>query len=258
MLRVILPQLSALSLNIKDQNLLSYNYVDFIAKNKYNDIELKIKGFLRINKNNLDIIEGAGQIRTKSKQTNIIYVGKWENGEILVDSLISDIVHIANNEIIFEGFIYPFISERDIITHTHIRLNLFRINIPVVDGADLTLELIDGTTFEIILNNSKSIENFSIYDKLSVNELISKSIAVDRDTDEIYELTISIKKDKVIFTRTNLDKNNNKASNFKYIHELKCEPVYFLEKQMLRLPKDIKNIVEILTNLSEVCIRIEN
>ena len=278
MLRIILPQLSVLFSNIKSSNRILYTYTNIVAKYMSEDHdfgpglpkqEIKVKGFIRLNKeikliNELEkiniVVEGIGEIKISSNNSSIIYFGRWIDSEVFVDKLISDIVIFSNNEIIFDGHPYNIHFVEEIISHVTIRANKFKINIPIVPGADLTLELMDGTQFLIVIDHAKPNDKFSLTEKLHVNSLVHKSICFDdtEGTEELYELGVIIERDNVTFMRNNLTKSANKAANFKYVHNLRGAPIEFLEKKFLRLPKNIKNIPEILTSLSEIMIRLEN
>src|ERR1700733_11385670 len=97
MLRIILPQLSVLFSNIKSSNRILYTYTNIVAKHTSDDHEIKIKGFIRLDKEvklqdttegsvekeNI-VIEGIGEIKETTNKQSIIYFGNWRNTSLFL------------------------------------------------------------------------------------------------------------------------------------------------------------------------------
>lgn len=234
--KIILPELSKFWKNINDRIGKTYGYLE------YNDKCIKIKGVI---KREYDRIEGSGQIEIG----NIIYFGSWNEGEVSVSSFVSDLLTIVDKEVIFAGVNWEkktIASNLSIDTHFILteeslnKMDKYIFYIPVVQGAKLYMEMMDGTNFDIEINNSKPQDKFLLTSNFAVSKLTHGLVCSDGDV--LFMLTIIITKDKVKYERKNII---GEEGNYIFDYSFKKSAIDFLETTLFRIPSKPKSKSEL-------------
>lgn len=247
MFKIVLAEILELAERLNQVNRLTLNYTNCYYKQIVNQTKFKICGVVR---QNYDKFEGSGQIVISKNNNKFIYFGSWVNSEFTAYYLISDMVSINNYNLIFNGNNYPITYKNDIITHYSLKLCNYYLNIPLVHGANLNLELIDGTSFLVDINNAKPQEQFTLTVQLLdynflVNSLYLRSV-YDLFT-KTYQLEIYVLYNKVSYTL--LDLNSNIINKIDYTLTITIAQFLAL---FLRLPAQPARLDEVTSHLKRL------
>lgn len=245
MFKIVLPEILQVGERLRESNRLNNSFTQCYCKIKQQQRKFKINGVVRlVQAERRTTIEGNGQITIVNDGNEIIYFGSWFDSELTVYNVIGNMVNIFNNNLFFNNTIYPITSIDQVISHYPIAINHYQLNIPMVLGADLNLELADGTTFIVDINNAKPLEQFNI-GTILINKLNLDNIYTIDNI--LFKLDITIYKNQISYKQTNLTNNVINTDNYKLI----ITPSQFLTL-FLQLPSTPINLDIISKKLQQL------
>lgn len=248
MFKIVLPEILQIVEKLEQSNRLTTVFTQCYCKQKQNQIKFKIVGVMRqFMMQGAKQVEGNGQIIINNGYNKIIYFGSWLDSDFTVYSIISDLVNVFNNILIFYGNSYNIVNIDKIISHYPIKIDQYQLNIPMVNGADLNLELEDGTTFIVNIDNSKPVEQFKI-NNICINSLYLNTIYnID---DKMYKLSIFINKNHINYIQKDI--NDDIINIIKYNLSITVDQFLTLFLQLPSSPINLDVITKRLQQLKVI------
>lgn len=245
MFKIVLPEILQVGERLRESNRLNDSFTQCYCKIKQQQRKFKINGVVRlVQVEKRTTIEGNGQITIVNGGNQIIYFGYWLDSELTVYNVIGNVVNVFNNNLFFNNNVYVITSIDQVISHYPITIDQYQLNIPIVLGADLNLELADGTTFIVDINNAKPLEQFSI-GTILINKLNLDNIYTIDNI--LFKLDITIYKNQISYKQTNLIINIANINNYKLL----ITPSQFLTL-FLQLPSTPINLDIISKKLQQL------